>query len=133
MVVDGHAYAAQVEGQGPSFRVALGKRAHEVRVEGEEVRIDGAPFAVHIETLAPATGGARHAGGAGPVHPPLPGRVVAVKVQPGQQVKAGQCLVVLEAMKMQNEIPAPADGAVAEVRVKEGQVVEPKDVLVVLA
>jgi glutaconyl-CoA decarboxylase len=58
---------------------------------------------------------------------------VAVKVRPGQKVQAGQCLVVLEAMKMQNEVPAPADGTVQEVRVREGQLVEARDVLVVLA
>lgn len=131
VVVDGQAFKTRVEGDGPSFAVSVGRVRHEV-VVGEEVRVDGEAFPVRIETLAPAGVVAKHHGSAGPVHPPLPGRVAAVKVRAGDEVKAGACLVVLEAMKMQNEIPAPADGKVVEVRVKEGQLVEPRDVLVVL-
>jgi glutaconyl-CoA/methylmalonyl-CoA decarboxylase subunit gamma len=130
VVVDGHAYKAKVEGEGP-YEVVLGAKRHRVEL-GEEVAVDGEPFPVHIEPLAPSGVAARHHGSAGPVHAPLPGRVVAVRVKAGEAVRAGQCLVVLEAMKMQNEIPAPADGKVAKVRVREGQLVEPKDVLVVL-
>jgi biotin carboxyl carrier protein len=51
---------------------------------------------------------------------PLPGKVVAVKVKAGSTVKKGQVLVVLEAMKMENEIVAPRDGTVKEVYVSEG-------------
>lgn len=132
VVVDGEAHAARVAGEGPAFEVSVGGRKHAVRIDGTSVQVDGEALDVHVQALAPAAAGARHHGSAGPVHPPLPGRVAAVKVKAGDQVKAGQCLVVLEAMKMQNEIPAPADGTVREVRVREGQLVEARDVLVVL-
>lgn len=133
VTVDGERFRARVEGVGPEFRVALGRRSRRVRVEGEAFVVDGEPLAARVVPLPPtAARGARPGALAGPVHPPLPGRIVAVRVEEGQAVSAGECLVVLEAMKMQNEVPAPADGEVLEVRVREGQLVEAGDVLVVL-
>jgi biotin carboxyl carrier protein len=61
---------------------------------------------------------------------PIPGVIVSVAVQPGQVVKTGQELCVLEAMKMKNVIRAPRDGVIAAVRVAVGQTVQHKDVLV---
>ena len=63
----------------------------------------------------------------------MPGLVVEVKAEPGQEVAAGQALVVLEAMKMQNELGAPRAGVVAEILVKPGQKVDGGTVLVRLA
>ena len=78
-------------------------------------------------------GGAANAGG-GPraVVAPMPGRIVKVLVQPGETVQARQGLVVVEAMKMENEVRAPHAGIVGEVRVREGSSVEANAVLVVL-
>ncbi|MCY0880200.1 MAG: biotin/lipoyl-binding protein [Firmicutes bacterium] len=67
------------------------------------------------------------------VEAPLPGVVLDVKVQVGQQVSFGQVLVILEAMKMENEITAPAPGVVQSVRVAPGDNVAQGDILVVLA
>ena len=63
---------------------------------------------------------------------PMPGRIVKVLVKPDERVSARQPLVVVEAMKMENELRAPRSGTVAEVRVSEGASVEAKAVLVVL-
>jgi biotin carboxyl carrier protein len=63
---------------------------------------------------------------------PMPGRIVRVLVQPGEAVRAGQGLIVVEAMKMENELRAPRGGTVAEVRVREGASVDADAVLVVL-
>ena len=63
----------------------------------------------------------------------MPGTILAVAAAPGQQVKAGDVLLVLEAMKMENEILAPADGAVASVAVAKGASVNTGDLLVTLA
>ena len=60
---------------------------------------------------------------------PIPGVIISVAVQAGQQVKAGQELCVLEAMKMQNAIRAPRDGVIASVRVSAGQHVRHREVL----
>ena len=72
--------------------------------------------------------------GAGPrmIVAPMPGRIVKVLVKPGQSVSARQPLLVVEAMKMENELRAPRGGTVAEVRVAEGSSVEANAVLVVL-
>ena len=59
----------------------------------------------------------------------MPGRIAALLVAEGQEVKAGQGLVVVEAMKMENEIPSPKSGRVGRVRVRPGEVVEAGAVL----
>jgi propionyl-CoA carboxylase alpha chain len=69
---------------------------------------------------------------AGGYSAPMPGRIVAVHAEPGQQVKAGEVLVILEAMKMEHRIACAEDGAVIEVRVVTGQQVEAGDVLLVI-
>ena len=63
---------------------------------------------------------------------PMPGLVVRVEVAAGDTVRAGQGLVIVEAMKMENELKAPADGVVAELRVEAGQTVDKGAVLLVL-
>ncbi|WP_027717273.1 biotin/lipoyl-containing protein [Desulfovirgula thermocuniculi] len=79
---------------------------------------------------APASRAAE--GGPGVVTAPMPGTINAVKVKVGDQVKQGDPLVILEAMKMENEIPAPVAGTVKEVRVTQGQTVNNGDVLVII-
>jgi len=63
---------------------------------------------------------------------PLPGKITHIAVRPGAQVQAGDTLVVIEAMKMENEFKASAAGTVVEVRVQPGQAVNPGDTLVVI-
>ncbi|MFC2369248.1 MAG: biotin/lipoyl-containing protein, partial [Selenomonas noxia] len=63
---------------------------------------------------------------------PMPGKIIEVKVSVGQAVKAGDTLLILEAMKMQNEIAAPSDGTVKSISVSAGQSVKVRDQLVVL-
>jgi biotin carboxyl carrier protein len=62
----------------------------------------------------------------------MPGKIIAVKTAAGEAVKKGQVVVVLEAMKMENDIVAPQDGTVASVNVAAGQSVEPGAVLVTM-
>jgi pyruvate carboxylase subunit B len=83
----------------------------------------------HIRSLSGPVAGQ---GGGGVLKAPMPGLVVKVQVEPGQQVAAGTPLVVLEAMQMENQLKAPAAGVVAEVRVLAGAAVEKGQVLVVL-
>lgn len=70
--------------------------------------------------------------GASSVQSPMPGKVVKVLVAPGDEVKSGQGVVVVEAMKMENELKSPKDGKVKAVAVKEGQAVEAGQSLVTL-
>jgi propionyl-CoA carboxylase alpha chain len=63
---------------------------------------------------------------------PMPGKILAVRVEPGQSVKKGETLVILEAMKMEHEVVAPHDGIVREVLVEVGQQVDTGAVMVAL-
>ena len=72
------------------------------------------------------------AGAGDPVKSPMPGNILDVKVKVGDKVSNGTCLVVLEAMKMENEIPAPKDGTVTSVLVSKGATVNAGDVLVTI-
>ncbi|HEY8363352.1 MAG TPA: DUF2118 domain-containing protein [Tissierellaceae bacterium] len=66
------------------------------------------------------------------IEAPMPGNILKVMVKPGDKVKAGELLLILEAMKMENEILAPRDGVVVSVNTKEGATVSTGDKLVVL-
>lgn len=74
-----------------------------------------------------------HVSDKGIVYPPMPGRIVSLKVKPGVRVDIGTPLLVLEAMKMQNEIISPYKGTVKEVRITTGSLVEAGDILVIIA
>ena len=81
------------------------------------------------KAAAPAASGAA---GAVKVNAPMPGKILAVKTQVGATVKKGDVILVLEAMKMENEIVAPQDGTVASVNVSVGASVESGEVMVTL-
>lgn len=83
-----------------------------------------------IERLS---GSAQAATGPKPLIAPMPGMIIRVNVVPGDHVRAGQGLVVMEAMKMENELRAPADGTVKAVRVNAGAAVEKGALLIELA
>ena len=93
-----------------------------------------APAAAPVAAPAPAAAPAKAAPAAGArnVEAPMPGNILDVKVTVGAQVKRGDVLVILEAMKMENEIVAPQDGTVASVSVAKGDTVNVNDVLVSL-
>ena len=100
------------------------------------VTVNGRAIAVTLSGLSGARGSRGHRGGirapdgAKQVVAPMPGRVVKVLVQPGETVTTGQGLVVVEAMKMENELRAPAAGTVRAVHVAEGAAVEANTVLI---
>ncbi len=97
------------------------------------VRVDGETIPMRVADFRPVGTPGHHGPARGKgarVRPPMPGKIVAVKVAPGAEVAQGDVLVVLEAMKMQNEIPSPTAGFVKAIHVKPGQTVEAKDVIV---
>jgi biotin carboxyl carrier protein len=119
--VDGKVVDLTTEGVPPDLgAVARGHRAF-VRVESERMR------SADRAKKAPSAGGDRV------VKSPMPGRVVKVLVAKGDSVTVGQGLVVLEAMKMENEVRARTAGTVAEVHVASGAAVEGNAKLVTLA
>ena len=89
-----------------------------------------APKAPAAPAAAPKAAAPAGAAGAVTVKAPMPGNILDVKVKAGASVKAGDVLVILEAMKMENEIVAPQDGTVASINVNKGDTVNSGDVLV---
>lgn len=87
------------------------------------------PVAVPVPQAAPAA--AAVAGGE-TVKAPMPGTILDIKVSAGTRVKKGDTLVVLEAMKMENEILAPADGVVVQIQTAKGSSVNTGDILAVM-
>ena len=91
-----------------------------------------APAAAPAPKAAPAPAAAPVPAGATKVEAPLPGNVFKVLVKAGDKVSKGQAVVVLEAMKMENEVFAPCDGTVASVNITEGSTVNTGDVMITI-
>lgn len=118
ITVNGNVYDVTVEdGQGTGAPAASAPRAA------------AAPAAPAAPKAAAPAGGPQ---GSVKVIAPMPGKILAVKTSAGQAVKKGDVLLILEAMKMENEVVAPQDGTVASVNVAEGAMVESGDVLATL-
>lgn len=110
-----------------TFNITVNGQTYVVDVE----EVGGVQTAAPVRAAAPVA--AAPVAGGEPVKAPMPGNILDVKVKVGDTVKAGTVLCVLEAMKMENEIPAPKDGKVAQVVVTKGATVGAGDTLVVLA
>jgi biotin carboxyl carrier protein len=120
LLLDGISYVVDLgDGRGET-QVVVDGEAFRVQVEGQGIRRRGAP----------ADGSS---GGGQRLVAPMPGKVAAVLVEVGQAVERGAGLVVLEAMKMENEFRATAKGTVREVHVQAGQAVNAGDLLVVIS
>lgn len=123
--VDGRSLEATITREGSAAATARGERTYGVTIDGNDYP---------VRVLDPRRRGASSLGGRqdGPaeVRSIMPGRVVALLVRDGQEVREGQGVVVVEAMKMENEIPAPRTGRVKEIAVRPGDTVESGALLV---
>jgi biotin carboxyl carrier protein len=115
----GKAALVDVDGAAPDLTVTLDNVSVPLKLQSARAKVAGRAAA------APKTGPAA-------VQSPMPGKVVKILVAVGDEVKAGQGVVVVEAMKMENELKSTRDGKVKSIAVKEGQAVEAGQSLVVL-
>ncbi|TMF08901.1 MAG: pyruvate carboxylase subunit B [Chloroflexi bacterium] len=120
---------------GPTAPTESAVREFTVEVDGEPYRVrilgDGAALAATPAAVSGPTA-AQRAGGDGAIQAPMQGMVVKIKVKSGDRVRLGDVVVVLEAMKMQNDIVATIGGTVREVFAKEGAIVAPNEVLMTI-
>lgn len=121
LLIDGVSHVADVVDREGACVVIVGGELYEITVEEQTRHI--------IRTRGGAQAGSRSR----TLTAPLPGKISRVAVGPGDAVKAGDTLLVIEAMKMENEFRASAAGTVAEVRVAPGQAVNAGDVLIVMS
>ena len=108
------------------FSVNVNGTRYEVEVEEIDANTVAAAAKQEPVKAAPAGAGTE-------VRSPMPGNILKIQVTQGQQVKEGDVLIILEAMKMENEIVAPKAGSVAQIIVTKGQVVETGAPLAVIA
>jgi biotin carboxyl carrier protein len=119
-ILDEHmSYELTIEEREDAIEVLMRGRLYDVEVLDERAQL-----------LASRSGGLQAESGEISIKSPMPGLIVAVKVDTGQEVKAGQTVIILESMKMQNELKAPRDGVVQSITVQPGQTVEQNKVLV---
>ena len=120
----------------PAATSAAPVREFTVEVDGEpyKVRIlgDGVTSSAATPAATPVPSATQRAGGNGAIQAPMQGMVVKVKVAAGDRVRLGDVVVILEAMKMQNDIVATVGGTVREVFAKEGAIVAPNEVLMTI-
>jgi biotin carboxyl carrier protein len=118
LILDGKSHESYIARADDDWQVLLRGRLYPVTVEDEREK-----------RLRAAAGGGVAESGEFILKAPMPGLVVAVPVNEGQEVKKGQVILILESMKMQNELKAPRDGTVQRIKVKAGESVEQKQTL----
>ncbi len=121
LIMNDQSIAAVIDEQHGSYEVEIGGRMYEANVLDERSQL-----------MLARTGAGADDSGEISMKSPMPGLIVAVVVEEGQEIEAGQTVVILESMKMQNELKAPRKGIVARIHVSVGQSVEQKKILVTI-
>jgi biotin carboxyl carrier protein len=147
--IDGTTFHPEIKRTEKGFTVNLDKKKFLVFFDGKNISINGNKHKVEIHNFRRGKSSwydstedsedkkidktihKMHIG-EGIIHPPMPGRIISIKVKEGDSVKIGSPILVLEAMKMQNEVTSNIKGIVREIKVSEGDLVESEDVLVII-
>lgn len=119
VIANNQSLQAVIEEESGNVNVLLGGRMYETQVLDERALM-----------MAMRKGGL--GGGSGEIPAPMPGLIVTVPVEIGQEVTQGQTVVILESMKMQNELKSPVDGVVTQINVEAGQSVEKNALLIII-
>jgi biotin carboxyl carrier protein len=120
LIVDNRSFEIEVDNAEDEYRVLVdGRNYHVNLVDERRVRVGGAQSELQLQ-------------GRQKVSVPMPGKVIAVLVSAGDVVEKGQGLVIVEAMKMENEVRSPVAGEIKEIKVKPGDAVEGGAVLVIV-
>jgi len=134
LLVDGQEFSWSVKGD----TVNVAGNAHTVQVQGNSASVDGIAYSIEAQGLEePQPGKARktamaHHDDVGVITAVMPGLVIKINKKEGERVEAGEVVMILEAMKMQNELQARQSGVVKQINVKQGESVEIRQVLAVI-
>jgi len=134
LLVNGQEFPWSINGD----TVNVGGNAHTVQVQGNSASVDGIAYPIEAQGLEePKPGKARKAAAAaadqaGAITAIMPGLVIKINKKEGERVEAGEVVIILEAMKMQNELHAKKSGVVKQINVKQGESVEMRQVLAVI-
>jgi len=143
LLVNGERRVVDFLALGPSlYSILMDGLSHELVIEERDDTIEvlmrgklyaGTVLDERAQLMAERSGGLLGDSGEMSIKSPMPGLVVAVPVAVGQAVEAGQTVIILESMKMQNELKSPRDGVVQHINVAAGQSVEQNKILVTIA
>jgi biotin carboxyl carrier protein len=122
LLVNGRSYEALVQPAEEGLEVLLHGQLYQVSIEDERQR-----------RLRQSTGSSATHRGEFHYKAPMPGLIITVRVREGQEVKKGERMIVLESMKMQNELSSPSDGTVRNIRIKPGDNVDQNQVLLTIS
>jgi biotin carboxyl carrier protein len=134
LLVDGQEFPWSVQGN----TVNVGGNAHTVQVQGNSASVDGIAYSIEAQGLEePKAANVRKTAtadhdAAGVVTAVMPGLVIKINKKEGDRVEAGEVVLILEAMKMQNELHARQSGVIKQINVKQGDSVEIRQVLAVI-
>ena len=120
VIVNGTEYEVELEGEGTQWKATVAGQTFEIEMPEAAV------------AAKPRRSGGRKKKKSGTVSANIPGKVVTVEVEEGQEVSEGQVILILEAMKMQNEIQAPVSGTVVSVQCTEVEAIEANVPLVII-
>jgi len=136
VVGEGGRYSLLIEGKSYEVFARRITKADQKDSETYEIQVAGQRFEVTVEDerakLLAGLARSTATTGEATVHAPMPGLVVGVPLEQGTKVESGQTVVVLEAMKMENDLSSPIGGVIKEIKVNKGQTVDQGEVLVVI-
>ncbi len=126
--------AAAASGNNSDFTVKVNNSSYAVQLKGDQAVVNGVAYNINVTDGITAAPAAPVAGGGADitVKAPMPGLILKIDVAVGDSVKKDEVLLVMEAMKMENQIFAPEDGIVKEIKVKQGDQLQADEVLIVL-
>lgn len=128
--IGGNTYEVSIESfEGNLARVSVNGTTLDVEVHREQKQATKIDRPKVVAGAGPQPSRVKPQGSMGDVKSPLPGIIQGIRVKEGETVKAGQCLVILEAMKMENEIAATTDGVVEKLHVSQGQSILEGDIV----
>jgi len=124
------------EGAASAYTVTVNNQAYTVKLEDGKAMVNGVNYSVDVKVADDASNASGSAGGGGEKHrvtAPMPGLILRIIKNNGESVQEGDLIMVMEAMKMENEIHAPASGTISEVSVKQGDQLKAGDLLAVIS